>query len=63
MKVGQVGLLFTNLYLMFLKQKVIITLDMLEQNIIVKIVVVIMGIYLMMDLNQQEKDTVIMEFV
>ena len=38
-------------------------IGMLEQSIIVKIVVVIMDIYLMMVHNQQEKDTVTMEFV
>jgi len=43
-----------------LKQKLIIILVTQEQNIIVKIVVVIMDIYLMMDLNQLEKDFVIM---
>ena len=49
-----------SLYLMCLKQKLIIILVTQEQNIIVKIVVVIMDIYLMMDLNQLEKDFVTM---
>jgi hypothetical protein len=60
MKVVPVGLRFTTLYPTCLKQKLIIILVTQEQNIIVKIVVVIMDIYLMMDLNQLEKDFVTM---
>ena len=48
---------------MFLKQKPTHTLDIQEQNIIAKNVEGTMGTYLMMDQNQQEKDTAIMAFV
>ena len=60
MKVAQDGLHFTSLFLMYLKLKLIIILDMLGQNITVKNVVDTMDIYLMMDHNQLVKDIVIM---
>ena len=63
MKVVLVGLRSTTLYQTCLKQKLIIILDTQEQNIIAKIAAVIMDIYLMMDLNQQEKDIVITVYV
>ena len=63
MKVDQVGLHFFKVYLMYLKQKPIIYLVMLEQSTTVKIVAVITDISLMMDRNQLEKDTVIMVYV
>ena len=63
MKVDQDGHLFINLFQMFLKLKLITILVMLGLNTIVKNVVDIMDIYLMMVHNQQEKDTVITEFV
>ena len=63
MKVDQDGHLFINLFQMSLKLKQITISVMLGQNTIVKNVEVIMDIYLMMVHNQQEKDTVIMEFV
>ncbi len=62
MKVDQVGHLFFKHYQMFLKQKQITTLDMLEQSTIVKNVVDTTVIFLMMDQNLLEKDIVIMEF-
>jgi len=46
-----------------LKQKLIIQLDHLERNIIVKNVADIMAIFLMMDQNLQVKDIVIMDCV
>ena len=58
MKVALVGHLFSLLYQMFLKPKQIPTLVMKELNITVKNVVVIMGIYLMMGPNPQEKGSV-----
>ena len=63
MKVDQDGHLFTNLFLMYLKLKLITISVMLGQSIIVKIVEGIMDIYLMMVRNLQEKDTAIMVFV
>ena len=59
----QAGRHFLNLYLMFLRQKQITIWVMLGQNIIVKIAVVIMDIYLKMDLIQLAKDIVITVFV
>ena len=58
-----VGHLFLHHYQMYLKQKLITLLDPQEPNIIVKSVVDTTDIFLMMDLNQLEKDIVIMEFV
>ena len=63
MKVGLVGHLFLSLYQMFLKKKKICTLVIQEQSIIVKNVAVITDMFLMMDLNLQERDIVIMVFV
>jgi hypothetical protein len=63
MKVDQVGRHFMSLYPMFSKLKQIIYWVMLELNIIVKIVVDIMDIFLKMDHNLQEKGTVTMVFV
>ena len=61
-KADQDGHLFTNPFQKSLKLKLIIILVMLGLSIIVRNVEDIMGIYLMMVLNQLEKDTVIMEF-
>ena len=60
MKAVLAGPRFMSHYLTCLKQRQTIILVTQEQNIIVKIAVVIMDIYLMMDLNQLEKDFVTM---
>ena len=61
MKVVQDGPHFTSLFLMYLKLKLIIILDMLGPNITVKNVVGTMDIYLMMDHSHLVKDIVITE--
>ena len=63
MKVALAGHHFTSLYLMHLKLQQTIISVMPEQSTIARNVEDITAIYLMMDHNQQEKDTVIMEFV
>jgi len=63
MKAVQVGHLFLKLYLVYLKPKLILRLDLQEPNIIAKNAEVTMVIFLTMDRNQQAKDTVIMDFV
>ena len=59
MKVVQDGPHFTSLFLMYLKLKLIIILDMLGLNITVKNVAVTMDIFLMMDRSQPVEDIVI----
>jgi hypothetical protein len=54
MKAAQGGHLFLNLYLMFLKKKLICTQGTQEQNTIVKNVVDITDIFLKTDQNQLE---------
>ena len=61
-KVVQVGLLFTSLYQMFLKKKLICILVTQELNITVKNAGGIMAIYLMTAQNLQENDIAIMVF-
>jgi hypothetical protein len=63
MKVVLAGLHSMSLCPTCLKQKLTIILVTQEQNIIAKIAAVIMDIYLMMDLNQLEKDFVTMVLV
>jgi hypothetical protein len=57
------GLLFLRLYQGPLKLKLIIVLAGKELNIIVLSVALIMGIFLMMDLKNQERDFVAMGYV
>ena len=63
MKVDQAGLHFMNHFQMYLKLKLIILLDTLEQNIIVKNVEHITVISLMMVQNPLAKGIVITVFV
>ena len=63
MKVDLAGHLSLSLYQMFLKQKLTQILVIQEQNIIAKNVEGTMVIFLMMVLNQLEKDIAIMAFV
>ena len=62
MKVDLAGHLFLNHFQRFLKQKLTLILVIQEQNITVKNVVGIMGIYLMMGHNLQARDIVITAF-